>query len=545
MQSDCVKAITITCDHWSDFAMKHNYLGVTAQFLIIGGTLSGKLVHVLLALREVNGQTGSMLFNDYMEAISFYGIEKKINFVITDGASHNKTAFGAADNNARLIQALCEIHDLHYEDQEDDFFDKELADGNDNDVDDGIPVIPAPEKVFGSRMGRIWHYCTAHLIQAAIRWAYTNGASKYLTELLKNCQLVVASIRRRHAAHLLGIHLKTPTDIRWDSRIMMAESIIKNKDKLRAMADKMKKDAGDGTSQKDQKARATAERILKITTTQALDLLKEFKKVLEAVRDIRLSVSSDSYPTFPMVAATKLRLRKFLNDYNNSEEQHTDVTGFTKMLLKRLEEKFELEKWHAAAAILFPLYSKAKTREFLNFKAKSTDEQTLYEMGYELISDLYDNIKAERQVSGGESAAGTSNAVETAVDDELDFMPQTSTSQDTVNEIDRYLNLLGSVPKERVCEWLAETYKSCPIMVEVAVMFMIPATSVKAESIFSQAGHRLGKRNQQMSPETLEVLLWRIANDRYITEKVIHVKNDWDDDSDAEEEEELDMMDTS
>jgi hypothetical protein len=87
--------------------------------------------------------------------------------------------------------------------------------------------------------------------------------------------------------------------------------------------------------------------------------------------------------------------------------------------------------------------------------------------------------------------------------------------------------------------------RSCPIMVEVTVMFMIPATSVKAESIFSQAGHRLGKRNQQMSPETLEVLLWRIANNRYIADKVIHVKNDWDDDSDAEEEEELDMMDTS
>lgn len=518
MRSDSVKSVSVTCDHWSDFAMKHHYLGVTGQFILLDGPHAGKIVHVLLALKEASGSSGSHLFNDYMEVISEYGIEQKINFVVTDGASHNKTAFGLKENHYRLYQALHEIHDEHFENQEEfaDFFDKELADDVSGDADED-PTILAPTPVIGSKTGRIWVYCAAHLLQAATRYGFKYGASKTLKDLMTDCRKLVSGLRRKLAVQLLGITLNMPIDIRWDSRIMMIDSLIKHKDALIKLIPTLEKSTGNIT--RDEKNQQLVDLIRGITTPASMELLRCFKLLLEKLREYRLEVSGDSFPTLPLVVAMKRKLMKFLSEFTKAPDTHKDVKGFAVSLEKRLNTTFDLNEWHAAAVLLSPSYYHVRAKSVLSYKEKPEDEKNMYERGMDLISELYNKYKGRE----------TSINIADEEDDGLGDLGITVSSQDKTDEVSNYFGMCGGVKKADAAKWFSEKYKLCPVMVEIAVCFMGPATSVKAESIFSTAGHRLGKRNQRMDPSTLEALLWRLANHRLFEEKIITDDADWED----------------
>lgn len=517
LKSTDVTSVTVTCDHWQDFAGKHNYLGVTAQFMITSKKHAGTTIHALLALKEAHSHSSEDLVHDYNEVISYYGIAEKVNFVVTDGAETNKCAFRAKDNNARLIEALLEADNDGFDD---DVY-EEPAEGEDDAQDEEHkPVMPSPEACSGSPLGRMWVWCTAHLIQAASNWSMRNSDSDSFVALMEKCRSVVSRMRRRKAARLLEVTLKRPISIRWDSQIMMAESIKRNIVSLKDAAAELKKsnDKGD---------RLLAIDILEIVADHHIQQLEHFIKLMSKISEIRIELSGDSYPTMPLYISAKKRILLHLDSYQKDPESHPSLKHFAKVMSQRIDNYMKIEPWHAAAAILYPCVSAGRTKCLLDMDNKThSKEKSLYDRGMDLISELYKKFTAD---------ASAETVSISSFNDGLDFLPEMTASQGKNDEIGRYISLCGDVKRDKVAQWLVETAKTCPIMSRIACIFMGPATSVKAESIFSQCGYRLGKRSQCMNARTLEAIMMRICNEKLVNSKIILCNDDGDGDEDPVE----------
>lgn len=90
LTSERCLAVSVSCDHWTDAANKNQYLGVIAHAVVETET-SLEQVHLVLALCKVESKDAANLANDLENVLMSFGISRKVNFMITDGASTNKS----------------------------------------------------------------------------------------------------------------------------------------------------------------------------------------------------------------------------------------------------------------------------------------------------------------------------------------------------------------------------------------------------------------------------------------------------------------------
>lgn len=495
MTSPETLGISVTADHWTDSMNKHQYLGISA-FIVRQNpnTMEISVIHPVIALKEVSSKTAVSLKNDFDEVIDAYAIREKLNVIITDGAATNKCAFDSGNEDwtdiylARLQRGDMDDCDLPF--PADDFIKpRSLIDvPSANDF-----RAPQLHDERNTSLKGAWVWCAAHCLQLVLKHAvYNTGEKSSLNTLLAECATIVSNLRRKDKGRIFKKSLKLFTEIRWDSRLAMIESLLDedNKVKLIEIADESKQSK-------------LASKIYSIYTPNNLEILNSFVAVLQIIGDKREGLSSDQRPTLANVVVVHNQITSFLTKrIEQDAENSPDIADFCNQLLKCMETKFPLTAIHYAAAMTCPCVPyKLQDALFVDTPVKLTAKK--------MVQKLFETVSAPGQ---------TRQKTITKLDSAFDHLEY---SEEPIGEWESF-NRRSSNPKfSAELDWWRKHKEEFPRVFKIACMFMCPATSVRSERLFSSAGHYLGDKKATLKPEKLEAALLYSLNSELLKNEEI------------------------
>jgi hypothetical protein len=181
-----------------------------------------------------------------------------------------------------------------------------------------------------------WISCAAHNLNLVQFHSFKNlGNNSALCKanlLIYNCKELVSYAKRSGLQNLLSLTLKQSIDVRWDSELIMLESIKKNYSQLSTLAQNNLT-------------------LLKFLENINESLLSALINLLTPFFTQRLALCEESSPTFHLVLPTKKSLLK-----------HCQIKDSDSMIIKSLKEKlpenlnkyFKTTETHFAATVLYP-----------------------------------------------------------------------------------------------------------------------------------------------------------------------------------------------
>ena len=519
MANKRVSSISATCDHWSDASNRNMYLGVTAQCVVKDKkNQSPKTVNIILSLVEATGKDHKKLLLDFNDVISSYGIAKKLNFIVSDGASVNRAAFDKGDSFAKVMLRLKEADEeeedsdgesvcssTHSELMSEDDFDEELAEFSRHGAE---PPDMTDQEL--PCLGKVWIWCAAHQTMLAMKAAFKSvgkepsGKQAKIVKYLDDCQKLVKSMRKKSAGQLLSISLKKFTDIRWDSRLMMVESIIceKNRPVLESLT-KTSKELGP--------------LITRCLNGERVNVLKEFVELVSEIKNQRLKLSGDTEPTLGLVAWTKYKMIKHCNKMADESNGKSDtIRKLASEMAAAIDLKLHVTVFHAAAFLLNPNYPHNIVAAVL---------------GNELLSKAEKLVERLLQKQPNDEQGQPHEYGWEADFDELLQQNGTSGNSLVMSELAEFRGRRIAAGSQLV--YWTDHEKKFPKLSRVASYFHAPATSNSAERTFSEAAHVLGNRKMRLSPVKLEAIILCNSNRSLIDDGIITLyENDGDNDDD-------------
>lgn len=481
-KSGKILSAAATCDHWTDGGNKHHYLGVTVACIIDGEKL--RRAHFVLALQEVTGRSAADLGNDYKDVMQRFGLWEKIDFVITDSASVNKCAFSKKDAFEQLLQAQ-QAGDIDEESGDLDDYRNSIAE----DVDFVIPELPFQEQKVAC-LDQQWIGCAAHQLQLASKAAFNKHLNKSnsLYKLVNHCQTVVNSLRKTSLAQEFAVSLKKHTEIRWDSRLESIQSLLRQDN--RSVLEKAKEDYD-----------SLQDDLLAVLDSGNQDILSQFCDILTLIRAARLAVTEENKPTLGILAVVKHKLISDLEKFAKDSTHKKVVKDFASDVSRCVKEKVIITELHAAASLV--VLPKVVCRATIDRKTFAAGEELLRKL-VEKISENESEIPLEIPVAASSI-----------------FSHLSLSSSQEISELERFFNCLSTERDNIDLYWWDKHRSQFPNVFKIAVLFFAPATSVKAEREFSEAGSIIGKKRFCLKPETLNDLMVYHSNELLIQDKVI------------------------
>lgn len=363
---------------------------------------------------------------------------------------------------------------------------------------DPMTVDPAP---YGDvSLQRQWIWCYAHLVQLAMKWGFSDIRNGHVSRLISDMKDIVKHLRKHDAGRLLTKTLKKHLEIRWDSMVIMIETFLceENSARLNQIASEWKLTG------------KTIDRGMKLSTLlEPLNrkILSQVCTLLNVIQQERLDLSSEQYPTLGMVPLSRHFLIQEMNKIFLSPEYTTEVHDLARCISQRIQEKVKITEVHAAALILNPACPVKLAKQRL--------PGSLFDKGLKLIEDLMAKV-----IRTGSHEEPDQPVVDAETNNAEGFLSKYGDGMNLASqersEMSRYMERgLVAIPNHEIGKWWKMNKPVFPDLFKVAVLFQAPATSVKAERTFSEAGHRLGKDKLRLYPEKLENIVMITSDGKY------------------------------
>ena len=206
----CSPYCAAQCDIWSSRRM-HGYFGLCLTSVTEDGLQNTRLV----ACRRFKGaHTAQNISSMFSDLVQEFGVEDKINAIVTDNASNMVKAFkqDAGDN----LQTTLEVQPGFVDVDDDSEMIGRVA-INWAELEDEASVLIPP------RYG-----CFAHILQLVVKDGLAEATTK-IRNLLQKCSSIVASLHKScKATELLEENkvpqIHTPNATRWNSKYEMIRS---------------------------------------------------------------------------------------------------------------------------------------------------------------------------------------------------------------------------------------------------------------------------------------------------------------------------------
>lgn len=283
-----------------------------------------------------------------------------------------------------------------------------------------------------------------------------------LIDLIQNTKSLVEYVNKSKKFNCV---LANDIEVRFDSKYLLIDSILKNIDKLQLNDDLNLKNL-----------------IKKID----LNLLKKLHLFLDFIFRIRLKLCTDKHPTLNLVLPTYYTIKNFCESTNNDDSR---IVRLKQIYLKNFILKFKIRSEHKLATLLTPRF-------------KNLDNMLDEEEKSKLIIDLDDKIK---------NLTFNCNL-------ELDTDENSFKRQKTLSQVQDYVEENFSKEEElKLCpiSFWQKYNNRFPQLSSYALKILIPpATSCRIEEVFSQCGIFLTSRRSNLLTEKANKSLFvKINND--------------------------------
>ena len=328
-----------------------------------------------------------------------------------------------------------------------------------------------------------WLGCAGHNLNLVLTHAFSDEDTDTIGNLLAMlalCKNIVRYSKKSRLQTKLEVSLKPAVPTRWNSNLRMMESVAKNLEKLRQLAN----DDGDKKLQRF---------MLDVNDQLLADVIALLQPFDAATR----MLSADKSPTLHLTVPAKLQLQKHLA----AKATDSSIIGAIKVrLLSRLDGYFHIKPLHKVAAILDPRLKGSILPEPCRQTA---------------ISDLKVMVAdaAANEVSAPTPSTSTEQAGDTPPpnkklkhDDFLADILETCQQPD-VDEVSSYMACIQK-SDDLLLYWQGKE-KTWPKLSALAKLILaIPATSTSSERSFSTAGRTLEKRRSQLMPSSVDGLMF-------------------------------------
>lgn len=470
--------VAFTTDLWTDNYKHKTFFSLTCHYI----SMEWKLVDIILGCREfTSGKKTAENIRDetlgFMHAIGFeYADIYEKCFFVTDSGANVKSAF----RQFKWFPCSCHILNSVLSNTF-----KSVQDCNiDLTIDDGD-----------------LHTDTNHGFSSEEDMSFLEYSVTF-KELINACKELVTYFKRIGEIPEMG-SLKQDTETRWNSKLMMITSILKEKSRIQAYL-----------CEKNELSRLDK---IDFGMLQSLcSFLQPFKICIE-------TLEGSKYVTLHSVLLLKKKLLRHLQVEENESPLLVKLKQ-TAMLF--LDQKWPITIVHKVATFLCP---KFKNLSFLNV----SERQEVHAHAREMIRKFNESVSITRTtacISSSAAAASDHNYGATGVqthktnftNDLSEFEDEVGTSNAQVpvnDEVTKYINsnfqdgLLGEIDKDAVggidliTFWKSRVDEFPGLSTLARCILCIPASSASSERAFSISGRVFEERRTRLASDTLDSIL--------------------------------------
>ena len=332
--------------------------------------------------------------------------------------------------------------------------------------------------------------CSCHDLNVFITNLFLFGTKKkpilfeWIDHLLSNACSLVNHAKRSELNKKLPTSLKMEIPTRWNSKLLMLESIYSNYEDIKEQI----------TSQH----RSKIDSISKEKVEELITFLKPFERAT-------LALSARKSPTIQKVFLYSMKLKNHIEEFS---EKYPEWNNKKDEILELFDQKFHIDPIHLIAVYLDPNF---KNLNFMSLclKAKTLENCKKYCVKYST------NVVGEQTDEIGSNVQSKDD-----IDDELScFFSFNSNSQsrkieDEVQvEINNYERIIIDGKVDNILLFWHEKKSFLPLLHNFFFKIIsIQASSVASESLFSSTGQMINDRRVSLLPKNAEKLIFIRSN---------------------------------
>jgi hypothetical protein len=328
-----------------------------------------------------------------------------------------------------------------------------------------------------------WIGCVAHNINNLHKNSFKQLKEKFpsnsITKTIKASKDLVKHFKHSGLQTELTTKLVQAISIRWDTKFLMTDSIIRNYSEIKRISIDNK---------------SVYELIVKIDEK----VLKEITEFLKPFYELRQNLCKDLSPTIHLVMPTKYKLTSLCTESADYDSLY--LVQLKRIYRNNIEKYITISNYHKMATILYP-----PLRDLKNL-VTDLEKEFLKEKIIKAMNDL--NITTEPEVIEHHST-------------EIDLCLHGLISSNTVSdvseseeELNNYLQNKSNYPiGSSVLQFWDIHKEKYPRLYRMAFrLFCIPATNLSSERNFSAAKLTLTDRRSHLSPKYVNQMLFIQSN---------------------------------
>jgi hypothetical protein len=299
-----------------------------------------------------------------------------------------------------------------------------------------------------------------------------------IQSLIINSKEFVKYFKQSGLQSKLSSTLKQNIEIRWDSTLLMLESIHENLLNIKQIS-------------------LNNSKVMELIARIDEKILYELIKLLKPLYDLRLNLCKESEPTFHLVVPTKYKMISICKPNANDIELIKDLKIIYQ---KNIELYFKISDLHFIGSLLYPPIKN------LNNLASNEDKTKLIKLLQNMIEKI-ENKNTEKQFS--DQTIDFDFCIESFADN---MSVEVSDSQE-LNEIQTYLNSNDMMSSKSILQFWSENRLKYPRLYVLANrLSSIPATNLSSERNFNYSGLTLTDKRSRLEPNNVNKLLFIRSN---------------------------------
>lgn len=381
-------------------------------------------------------------------------------------------------------------------------------------TDNGSNVVAAVKEV-----STWWHYpCYAHTLNLivtdgikVVNTAKVNTNKETIQQLLQKCREIVHLFKSStHAASELrkeqeaqgkkALSVKKEVVTRWNSTLIMLDSIFKLKDVLTVVVSKINVEQN---------------KTVPILIFQEYELIFQLLQVLKPFDIATSEMSTELYLSSSKIIPVTKCLINQLNCVDKRNNFDPCVTQLKKQLLSSIESRmglYEKNLQYGSMTYLDPRFKNLFCNPELTLKIKTHLINDIKKIPYsEPNGEIECSSQPEPEATNKEQEDDSDNFW-AYVDKKVNCSRRTENSGDYVQfKIYEELPILSR--ESDPLEWWRTNKEKFPKLAILAKNYLAkPATSVPSERVFSKSGELLNKKRCQLSPDIVNKLIFLNMN---------------------------------
>ncbi|XP_044069250.1 zinc finger protein 618-like [Siniperca chuatsi] len=334
-----------------------------------------------------------------------------------------------------------------------------------------------------------WMPCSAHILNTVLRDTFSENNApegiKDVVEMLDNCKSLVTFLKRTGAVASLAHTVIQECEFRWNSKVHMLESILKQYSDIRKLLED----------------RYQLHRMVGIFQDKLMHLIEFLTLFKLAINELE----GERYPTIHTVLLWFLKLKK------HCEPKFGDPSYIVLLRARAsslLEETLVLTPTHKVATFLCPRFKSLKM-------LSPEDRQEVMRQVRALINEEPSvSQNAGTSVTDASSAAGQGGHDSgRAKKQKVDFTEWEDERPKLMDEVEEYCstNFLFEESEENLLSFWEKQDRSFPRLQHLARRILcIPATSAVSERSLSAAGCNsiIEARRNRLNPGTVDAILY-------------------------------------